>query len=143
METFYTIVIIVAIVILILLLTIIGIILSQKNNAQVYPPSKNTCPDYWTASVDNSGNTICVINDKNKGIIASNTNGYKLTLDKNLPTTDKTMIFTPGFNSSNNSINFKDPMWATSYGKTQECSLNKWTNENKIIWDGISNYNGC
>lgn len=142
MEMFYTVVIIIATVILILILTIIGIILSQKNNAQVYPPSKNTCPDYWTAH-DNSGNITCIINDKNKGIIDISNNSYKLTTDKNLPTIDNTMIFTPGFNSSNNSINFNDSLWATSYGKTQECALNKWTNQNKISWDGISNFNGC
>ena len=136
MEMFYTIVIIIATVILILLLTVIGIILSQKDNSKVFPPSKNTCPDYWTASGD-----TCVIDNRNKGIITYDT-GYNLTSDKQTTLTDTTKIFSPGFDG-NKSINFKDAQWATSYGKTQECALHKWTNQNKISWDGISNYNDC
>lgn len=137
MEMFYSIVIVVATVILILLLTVIGIILSQKNNVQVFPPSKNTCPDYWTVSGDK-----CVIDDKNKGIISNVNSNYNLTSDKQTSRTDSTKIFTPGFDGTK-SINFKDAKWATSYGNTQECALHKWTNQNKISWDGISNYNNC
>lgn len=135
MEIFYITVVVVATAILIILLTIIGIILSQKNNSQVFPPSKTTCPDYWTSST-NSGNTVvCTISDLNKGKI--NLNNTNLTTDKN----DNSKIFTPGFNGS--TINFSDPNWATGYGTTQQCALNKWANQNNINWDGISNYNGC
>lgn len=137
MEIFYITVIVVATVVLIILLTIIGIILSQKNNVQVFPPSKTTCPDYWTSST-NSGNTVvCSIGTINKGKInSSNTN---LTTDRN----DNTKIFTPVVLSSDFKLDFSDPKWASSYGTTQQCALNKWANQNNINWDGISNYNGC
>jgi Tfp pilus assembly protein PilW len=145
MDPFYTIVIIVATVVLILLLTVVGIILSQKNNALVYPSSKNTCPDYWTAKTipgGTSGNTIvCTINDINKGSITGRVGSYNLTSDKTVSTTDTSKIFTPGYSGSY--IDFNDNKWATEYSTTQQCALNKWANKNKINWDGISNFNGC
>lgn len=142
METFYIIVIVVAIVILIIFLTIIGIILSQKNNVQVFPPSKNTCPDYWASSV--SGNTIvCSINANNinKGLITNDGNNYNYNLTTNKSESSSSTFFTPGLNS--NTINFSDPTWASGYGITQQCALKKWANQTKVNWDGISNYNGC
>lgn len=120
MEQFYKIVIIIAIVFLILFLTIIGIILYSKNNSQVYPPTKNDCPDYWNA--DDSDPPKCQINPVNIGDI-SNFQG------------------TPGYN--NGLINFSDSGWASQYKTTNICALNKWTTQHKISWDGVSNYNGC
>lgn len=144
METFYIIVVVVATIVLILLLTIIGIILSQKNNVKVFPPSKNTCPDYWNAKENTDKKIVCNINQKNIGDIQSNDQGYKITLDQNLSKTDKTWTFAPGFvGDTTNTINFNDEKWASSYSTTQQCALKKWTNQHNIMWDGISNFNGC
>jgi len=134
MEAFYIIVLSVAVIFLILVLTIIGIMMSAKNNKEVFPPTKNTCPDYWT-SVDNGGDpkvNKCKINPSN---IGSFTRGTDQTY--NIPTD------TPGYNAADGTINFGDSKWGTKYQRTSQCALNFWTNTNKISWDGISNFNGC
>lgn len=140
MEIFYIIVMSIATIVLIILLTIIGIILSQKNNAQIYPPSKNTCPDYWKADKDAAGNAVCIINDINKGNINKDTTGnYLLSTDKY----NTLKVFTPAYVDGSNKINFNDATWASGFSTTQQCALKKWSNTNKINWDGISNFNGC
>jgi len=129
METFYIIVISVAIICLILTLTVIGIILSSQKTDVVFPPTKNTCPDYWT-SEDNGGDTtqnLCIPSSLNVGNYGSaenltgNLNGYL----------------------EGSAVNFGDADWATNYQTTSECALKSWANKNNISWDGVSNYNGC
>jgi hypothetical protein len=131
METFYIIVITVAIICLILTLTVIGIILSSQKTDVVFPPTKNTCPDYWTAE-DNGGDTtknLCIpnainvgaYNDKDNLLVQLKTSGY----------------------GDGASVNFGDSDWATNYNTTSECALKSWANKNEISWDGVSNYNGC
>ena len=116
----------IAIIILILILTIIGVMLSQHNNT-IFPPTKNPCPDYWTELIDTNGTISCQIDSRNIGSFNSNKNPHA-----------------PGYNSSNNSINFNDPGWSKySNATTIMCGLKKWCNQNKIMWDGVSNFNGC
>lgn len=45
-------------------------------------------------------------------------------------------------------MNENDASWNTIYGnayvgKTVRCAKRQWANENGIVWDGITNYNGC
>ena len=43
-------------------------------------------------------------------------------------------------------INFKDrgAKWAEGLGSMSEtCAKKSWANNNDVLWDGISNYNGC
>jgi len=132
METFYIIVITVAIICLILTLTVIGIILSSQKTDVVFPPTKNTCPDYWTAQPNTDGTTEnkCIPNnDLNVGTY-SNTVSMLATLRDS------------GYGNGT-SVDFGDPDWATNYNTTSECALKSWANKNDISWDGISNYNGC
>lgn len=114
----------IAIIVLILLLTIFGIMLSYKNKV-VFPPSKNTCPDYWSEVFDDNGKSVCQIDNRNVGTFFSDTTS------------------TPGYNSVNKTVNFNDPGWANIGKSSAMCSLQKWCNSKKIVWDGVSNYNGC
>lgn len=140
METFYIIVLSIAILFLILILTSVGILLSTKNNIEVYPPMKNDCPDYWQSSNENN-QIVCTPNNKNYGKLKlSFATDYKIT---------KTDLFVPDnvsndiITSDNKKINFNHPSWASAYNSTNTCALYKWTNDNNVVWDGISNYNAC
>jgi len=131
METFYIIVITVAIICLILTLTVIGIILSSQKTDVVFPPTKNTCPDYWTAEKNTEGTTEnkCTPSSLNVGTYANVDDVVKKLKDS-------------GYGDGT-SVDFGDPAWATNYNTTSECALKSWANKNDISWDGISNYNGC
>lgn len=114
----------IAIVALILILTIVGVMLSNKSEV-VFPPSKNTCPDYWSQQIDASNNSVCKIDNRNIGTFS----------------TDKTA--TPGYNADNQTIDFNAPGWGNQGNSSTLCSLQKWCHNKKISWDGVSNYNGC
>jgi hypothetical protein len=123
MDPFYMIAMAIAIIVLIIILTVIGVMLSYKNTVS-FPPSQNACPDYWTETVDNNGKIVCTIDQRNQGTFTSTSS-------------------TPGYNASNQTINFKDPGWGNTDNSSATCSLKKWANTNYILWDGVSNYNGC
>jgi hypothetical protein len=133
METFYIIVLTIAGIFLILILTFVGILFTAKNNSVIYPPIQNKCPDYWT----DAGNSGCTISDLNVGTLKT-ANGYKMTDSRG---TDG--VYTPGYDSTNKKVNFADTRWESDFYKTSRCALKQWANANKIVWDGVSNYNGC
>lgn len=125
MDPFYLIAMAIAIIVLILILTVIGVMLSYKNK-MVFPPSKNMCPDYWTEVSDTStGKMVCQIDDRNAGTFRSN-------LDS-----------TPGYDSAKQTIDFKHPRWGNIGDSSALCAMKKWSNTNGILWDGVTNYNGC
>ena len=134
MEVFHIVVLSVAIALLVLVLTVIGIMLSQRTTTLSYPPTYNTCPDYWAISTDGSK---CIIptfqSSLNIGGLYNVNNG---TLNSNV-------VSTPGFSTDTsnnivtNYINFADSGWQGI------CSQKVWANQNNIVWDGVSNYNSC
>ena len=127
METFHIIVLSIAVIILILMLTVIGIMMANKKyDSSVFPPIKNSCPDYWNVeSTDaTTGLSTCTISTKNSGINAT----WK---DPNI---------TKGY--SGNTVAFSHSGW-TSNGGTALCNMRDWANNNNISWDGVANYNGC
>ena len=136
MEWFHVIVLTVALVMLILLLTFIGLLMTHQKTSLSYPPTYNTCPDYWTITTDGSG---CLIpsykSNLNIGLLYSGPG----SLNSSVSTT-------PGFtstvdsksNSVINKINFNDSKWQGSV-----CNQKKWAANNNIVWDGVSNYNSC
>lgn len=131
METFYIIVITVAIICLILTLTVIGIILSSQKTDLVFPPTKNTCPDYWTAEPDpDATKNKCTPSSLNVGTYGNVANVTKST--SNLSSY-----------ISGSAVDFGDADWAKEYQTTTECALKSWANKSNISWDGVSNYNGC
>jgi len=136
MDMFYTIVLTIAVVLLILILTYIGISMANKNNAQsVYPPVVQNCPDYW----DLSGNR-CVIpasNLKNTGDIYSST-----VPNQNILSSNSTPGYNPKSSSLQSSIDFKNAGWTNS-GALAVCAQKNWAIDHEIVWDGVTNYNGC
>lgn len=137
MDIFYIIVLSVAIILLILILTYLGIVMGQNKtstSSSAFPPIKNTCPDYWSISkTDLSSCEIPASGARNVGNIYDST-GVVLLEEKT----------TPGYKigSTPLKINFNDGGW-TSGGTSATCSQKNWANQNNIIWDGVSNYNGC
>jgi hypothetical protein len=131
MSSFYNVTIIIALVILIIILIILAIIMSFKNKSLKYPPSYGNCPDYWSYNADNKS---CRIPTVTAGVP-----GLNGVLPASISTTD-----TPGYNSSSTHIDFNNQSWNNLYStKSKQCALKKWTNDKKVEWDGISNYNDC
>jgi hypothetical protein len=141
MQTFHIIVLSIAIIILIILLTFIGIIMGRQNSTAPFPPTANTCPDFWQVSTD--GNT-CIIPPDAKSINAGKLyNGTLINSDLMNPS------IVPGFSQSTDSknkpvysINFNDLGWSGT-GVQGICSKRNWAKNYNIEWDGISNYTAC
>jgi hypothetical protein len=138
MDKYYVIVLSIAIILLILLLTYIGILMTNSvanDKANLFPPIANTCPDYWSISVTDS--SACVIPNfgaRNVGIAYDSTGKLNTSVSS-----------AKGYgveNSSQYKINFNDVNWASA-GKVAICAQKDWANKNNILWDGVSNYNGC
>ena len=166
MEDFYFYAMIVALIILILILTMVGITISYGNSLKRFPLNASSCPDYWTASGDfcqfpnssgaNRGNSEFIGGapagpyPAGQGELAILGNlgsvGYKGadgtgTLLKG-PTLTTSEIGTGG--SLYVRMNGNDASWNAIYpGITPRCAKRKWALESGIVWDGVSNYNGC
>ena len=136
MNAFYTITLVIATIFLILILTLVGVVMSFRNNSSVYPPMSNTCPDYWTVNT----NGTCQIASNNIGNVpkcnGGSTNPPGCTGSTGWSFTSKT----PGL--SGQQIDFKDSGWG-GMGKTTLRAQRQWANTNQIEWDGVSNFNGC
>jgi len=153
METFYIIVLSVAISILILLLAFYGIFMNQNvKNTSAYPPQPApTCPDYWSVATDGSCKIPpAVPSSKNLGGI------FPVKLDdtgKPMKNSDGSPVYgaltltgenTPGFDNTAppGKIDFKHTDWSKG-GTSALCNQKAWANGANVMWDGISNYNGC
>lgn len=172
MEDFYFYACIVALVILILMLTMVGIIISYGQGAQLLPLTAAKCPDYWTPSGDyclyppslngtnrGSADFINGINnypadDDTTNLIVLNTKTVNKTgtLNTTPPTLanikSKDGVGTEGqlyirMNNNDASWNSADFYSGTFAGLTPRCAKRQWANLNGIVWDGVTNYNGC
>jgi len=74
-------------------------------------------------------------NSKNLGTIYTK-NGLDLYTEE-LAIKEET---TPGLTGS--VIQFSDNGW-TAGGKSSICTQKSWANTYGVVWDGVSNYNGC
>jgi len=122
MDIFYIIVLSVAIMLLILILTYIGIKMVYNRNSagNTFPPSYSPCPDYWQS--DSTGK--CVV--PNSGALNRGDGTYE---------TNKPSGYSDG------KIDFTATAWTTNGSSI--CSKRTWANSNNVVWDGITNYNGC
>ena len=141
METFYLIVLAIATIVFILVLLFFGLMMQKGNVNQVYPPVANTCPDMWPI-VDGSNCRIPWDSgvdepDINKGGKEWDEVAKSLT-DANIN------VFKASTTTGNSKTAFSpaDPKWSAG-GLTPVCEQKKWANKNNILWDGISNFNGC
>jgi len=132
MDYFYIIVSSVVIILLILIFTYYGIVIQKKmkQNRSFPPQPPSNCPDYWSLNTDGSCN-IPKAGTKNTGSIYDPNGNFNLFSNT-----------TFGLNNDKTLINFSDNGW--SAGATSSlCKQKNWSNLNNIMWDGVSNYNGC
>jgi len=140
MQTFHIIVLSIAVIILIILLTFIGIIMGRQKSSVAFPPTSNTCPDFWQVSTDGKS---CIIPNYNS------INAGKLYTGSIISTDLMNPAIVPGFSQTTDSknktvysVDFNDAGWSGT-GVQGICSKRKWANNYKIQWDGISNYTAC
>ena len=122
----------IAIGVLIIVLTFMGFMILRQGRGTVYPPTSNTCPDYWIEDI--SG--MCHFpSDVNKP------NGVSLI---HAPLTSGPPYAVPSLKSSVASYYFnpQNPSWGGT-GKTPVCAQREWALSQNIIWDGVTNYNSC
>lgn len=120
-QRFHWIAILITILILIIALVFVGLLMSGAGSSATYPSVSNTCPDYW---IEGNKPGICNIPDM------TTRNGMNAT----------TLLNTPGLYEK--SIDFNNADWAK--GSTSEiCAKKEWSILHNILWDGITNYNGC
>lgn len=165
-DPFYMYVGLGALVILILVLIGLGIMMSEIQSATLFPPTQNACPDYW----DLAPNGQCVFphasaSDRNNGApVMSNTNNpntsiYGIKVDSpgfntwgpELSVNDGAGNFYTGASSTQNPyiyVSLSDASGQAGLkklypGLTTICAQKRWALNNGIVWDGVTNYNGC
>ena len=143
MEPFYLIVLAIATIVLILLLTFIGSLMNKKNSKDIFPPVSNSCPDGWTHDAPNNA---CLFGTTNMGYQTDgtvNTASTLITAIDNFNTTKDISYKTDGTVTG---IKLdpvgSNPIWTVT-GFTSTCAQKSWSNQNSILWDGVSNYNSC
>ena len=142
MEIFYIAVLIIAVFFLIIILTTLGLLMKAKNNAVAFPPSKSTCPDYWTVKYDATDTEKkkpkCEVPD-----LAATGSINKGNLTAAILTGSTTKGYTAAIGQTPANIDFSAAGWAGVPGKTAQCAIHDWAVTNEIVWDGVSNFNGC
>jgi hypothetical protein len=153
MEDFYFYTIVIALIILIGMLTMIGIILSYGNETKVYPPVQNDCPDYWIQATNADvivGNTrtgqSTIAGDYCKFPSNNGTNRGSDDITTAANWVDVSNSIGGNFVSGTYYVQMKgnDSKWGNLYpGMTVRCAKQKWALDRGIVWDGVTNYNGC
>jgi hypothetical protein len=166
-DPFYMYVAIGAFVILIIVLIALGVMMSELQSTTLFPPTQNACPDYW----DLSSNGQCVFphatnTDRNNGsgVITNTQNSSIYAIDvtspgftgangwgKQLSVSDATAANTyngSGAQQSYIHVSLSDPSGIAGMAKlypglTTRCAQKKWAVNNNLVWDGVTNFNGC
>jgi hypothetical protein len=113
--SFYSIVLIVAFLFLLLTLIAVGIMLQNQDKNKAFPSQTSPCPDGWGVSDNGSCVQPTTGSNKGPGTIATGTNDIWEA----------------------DGSDYKPKESATV------CDKKAWANENKVHWDGVSNYNSC
>ena len=132
-DSFYLIILSVAVFILILALGFSGWMLSKQNDQINFPNITTTCPDFWT--IDETGNCVQpnAADKFNYGSSNILSNYVKLG-------TSGTPGPVPG-KTDTASFDSKNAAWGS--GKTGVCNKRKWSTNNNIQWDTVTNVNYC
>ena len=163
-DPFYMYVIMGALVILIIVLVALGVMMSELQSNTLFPPTQNACPDYW----DLSSNGKCVFphssnSDRNQGagVIktsnAKNSSVHAIDITspgfakwgKELYVTDGTTTYTGSgpqesyIYMSLSDASGVDGMSKLYPGLSTRCAQKRWAMNNNIVWDGVTNFNGC
>lgn len=156
MDPFFTYVAIGAVVILVVVLIAFGVMMSELHTTDLFPPTYNTCPDYW--AVDGSGQ--CVVpgdtSMKNRGLLTTtgaDPHVWTSSGDGSLPSsasnsaTNNDGKFGLISSATNNTVSLKlndnDTISALYPSISDRCSKKQWALNNQIVWDGVTNYNAC
>ena len=103
-----------------------------RDKDTTYPPVAATCPDFWMVSDENPNKCKIPAHDaRNVGsIYISNPAGTVHSLDPN-----NNQL--PGLNMTEMDIDFTGKHWAST------CTKQTWANQYGLVWDGVTNFNGC
>jgi len=156
MESFYIIVLVVALVFLLMILTVMGVMMKSQNKSTVYPPTMNTCPDYWTedasgnctrptdATARNQGDYYVAATPAVAAVAAIGSNPAKPAVAATPASLTPFLIGTAGppYALTTSKFDPADKSW-TLTGKTAICAKRDWAVKHNIVWDGVSNYNNC
>jgi hypothetical protein len=129
---FYTIVCVLWVVCFVFFIGVVLIAFSVPSKKAVYPGQRNQCPDFWTG--DALGNchfpSTPSFVDKN----------VKINVGK-LTTLAADANAAP-YSKDGKSFNVNDVLWASG-GESTACAQRNWAIKNRIVWDGVSNFNQC
>lgn len=146
MDKFYSIVVIVAFVVLVIALIGLGVMLQKQDDATVFPPVQNQCPDGWTPDkTDGTGlgtgvHDVCTMSTTEQKNVGTFNPGAVTAFDK------KYLVQKNGNDIADgtNALESLDSKFIVRFNSAAlPCDKKKWANAHGIIWDGISNYNQC
>ena len=134
MDPFYLYVTIGMLILLVVVLAIAGVAMTKMQTTNLYPPTQNACPDYW--EIDSSDPTHCrPVGDTNRGSIvrttaADGTATLSSPVMGNVLTSGNTWVDTAKVGTTYSSL-------------STVCSKKRWADLQGVVWDGVTNYNGC
>lgn len=148
MDPFFTYTAIIAVIVLILILIAFGIMMNKVKSSDAYPPTFNACPDGW--KIDSLGNCLFpMTGGKNRGDITATGNIISTGVSYPWYTGAGNLLASAGVDSSATATSLKlnnADLWgnlAAYKGLPIRCAQKKWADGLGIVWDGITNYNGC
>lgn len=131
MEPFQRTVALVAVVFLILFFVGFGLLMRNNESKQEFPPTAQSCPEYWKTDTTTPGKVYCVQPN------ASSVN-YGTEISGN--TTNIHGYIQP--NSGNKRFDTLDGGWG-GVGMSGKCEKQQFAELLGIQWDGITNFNSC
>jgi hypothetical protein len=138
MNSFQVSILGIAVALLVIILVVVGVFMSQNKVNYIYPPTALPCPDYWQLN----GNGTCSI-----PVTGTPPPGVPSVPPVNIGTWDGITLDgtakMPGIDANNSNIDFNSSAWAAVGASSATCAKKNWAKQNKILWDGVSNYNGC
>lgn len=138
MDPFYLYVTIGMLILLVVVLVIAGVTMTKMQTTNLYPPTQNACPDYW--EIDSSDPTHCrPVGDTNRGSIVITASGGTITVSS--PTAGN--VFTTPTATNRNTWVDTSKVGTTYSSLSTVCSKKRWADLQGIVWDGVTNYNGC
>jgi len=139
MDSFQITVLGVAVALLIIILAVFGVMMTAHKKNLIYPPTALPCPNYWQRNSDGTC-MIPIAPEAPTGM--ANTPQY---MPVNIGSWDKKTYngkAMPGLDATGLNVDFSSTAWGTSAGSAT-CAKRDWAKKYGILWDGVSNYNGC
>jgi hypothetical protein len=151
-DSFYLIVLSIAVIILIIALGFMGWMLSHQKDDIKFPGITTTCPDFWTIDADGRN---CVRPDTTHFNYGDNTkSGAKQCDADGLNCINPTNTIFGSYKPPGSSKWTNVPGWTAGikfdsksdgWGSANDaiCNKKKWSSDNGILWDTVTNVNFC